>query len=68
MAKQDTAAKIGTLNPLDPLYEKGFTYREAQKFPEEIKKQYKLDYSIYKQGGIVPKAQEGVKIQADRRN
>lgn len=87
MAKQDTTSKIGTLNPLDPLYEKGFTYREAQKFPEEIRKQYKLDYPIDKgrilkqhwlkgykeiptkeQGGAIPKAQEGVKIQADRRN
>lgn len=53
MAKQDTTSKIGTLNPLDPLYEKGFTYGEAQKFPEEIKKQYKLDYPIYVEGGNV---------------
>lgn len=63
MAKQDTTSKIGTLNPLDPLYEKGFTYGEAQKFPEEIRKQYKLDYPIYESGGIIPKAQEGRKVK-----
>jgi len=63
MAKQDTTAKIGTLNPLDPLYEKGFTYGEAQKFPEEIRKQYKLDYPIYESGGFIPKAQEGKKVK-----
>ena len=63
MAKQDTTSKIGTLNPLDPLYEKGFTYGEAQKFPEEIRKQYKLDYPIYESGGFIPKAQEGKKVK-----
>lgn len=62
MAKQDTTSKIGTLNSLDPLYEKGFTYGEAQKFPEEIRKQYKLDYPIYKQGGIVPNIQKPNKL------
>lgn len=63
MAKKDSTAKIGTLNPLDPLYEKGFTYGEAQKFPEEIRKQYKLDYPIYESGGFIPKAQEGKKVK-----
>ena len=62
MAKQDTTAKIGTLNLLDPLYEKGFTYGEAQKFPEEIRKQYKLDYPIYKQGEVVPNIQKPNKL------
>lgn len=33
-------------------YERGFTYGEAQKFPEEIKKKYKLDYPIkFENGG-----------------
>ncbi len=54
MAKQDTTSKIGTLHSLDPLYEKGFTYGEAQKFPEEIKKKYKLDYPIkFQKGGVL---------------
>ena len=63
MAKQDTTSKIGTLNLLDPLYEKGFTYGEAQKFPEEIRRQYKLDYPIYEDGGTIPKAQEGKTVR-----
>ncbi len=73
MAKQDTTAKIGTLNPLDPLYEKGFTYGEAQKFPEEIRKQYKLDYPIYQNGGEITREdylrqqhQNYLKSQADK--
>ena len=73
MAKQDTTSKIGTLNPLDPLYEKGFTYGEAQKFPEEIKKQYKLDYPIYQEGGTITREdylrqqhQDYLKSQAEK--
>jgi hypothetical protein len=51
MVKQDTTTKIGTLHLLDPLFNKGFTYGEAQKFPEEIKKKYKLNYPIKFQSG-----------------
>jgi hypothetical protein len=63
MVKQDTTAKIGTLHQLDPLFNKGFTYGEAQKFPEEIKKKYKLDYPIkFEDGGDLTAKRDATQV------
>jgi hypothetical protein len=45
--KQDTTAKIGVLNPLEYNDEsKGFTITDAEKFPQEVKNKYNIDYIL----------------------